>query len=145
MRTFALIALLLTAACGERPHETFATGSAALRSAAARQGWVPAWLPPTAEDVALQYDLDTNEQWLRFSLPEPERSKFVSQFGVVPESDIPKLKFRAAPDPNWWFESLIVQHPENDNGVHVDAYRSRDGLVFVDRMSPRVYVYSAGG
>lgn len=39
-----------------------------MRSDAARRGWIPAWLPPEATEVVVEYNLDTNFTAIRFRL-----------------------------------------------------------------------------
>jgi hypothetical protein len=141
---FPAIILLLLLGCGEDKHYSFATGAEAARSEHATRGWIPAWLPPAAKRVELQYNLDTNEQWLRFDLGERDRAVLASRFRALQENEIVNLSFRSAPQPHLWFESLIVQHPSNDNGIHANVYAGDGVLLFYDKYSSTSYAYLHG-
>lgn len=73
VRISVAIALLLLGACCER-METFENiypdYQAAIDAGGVKRGWVPSFLPSSAKDIREKHDLDTNQVWLRFSLPD---------------------------------------------------------------------------
>ena len=131
------------AACSERTEHRFPTGAAARASDASKRGWVPEWIPPAAKDVRLLCDLDTNEVWIRFELPEHERTALVSGLSAVPWESTGAVKIRSAGTP-WWFQGLIQDQPSNDGALNADMFRGPDRVVLLERTGPRVYAYVYG-
>ncbi|WP_462151791.1 hypothetical protein [Pseudoalteromonas xiamenensis] len=82
--TFSL-ALLGMSGCSEQIDKHYST----LQDAAVLKdkGWLPDWLPKDAEDIKLQYDLDSNQLFIRLQTqlahewfpPHCYRSEFIDQ------------------------------------------------------------------
>ena len=80
--------------CAEQIAHRFETGAAAHSSELAQGGWVPHWLPPSAREVRLQYDIDTNERWLRFEVDQSQRPTLVAGLQAVPWSETATMGIR---------------------------------------------------
>jgi hypothetical protein len=52
----------------EHPRVNYASYADAIRDGLDRRGWLPSWVPSSARDLQEVHDLDTNRQWLRFTL-----------------------------------------------------------------------------
>lgn len=53
----------------ENVVSTYPTYSDAIRDGAHDRGWLPPFVPPSAFAIREVHDLDTNRQWIRFSVP----------------------------------------------------------------------------
>lgn len=52
MRLLVFVAAILAlCACGEQPYRRYATAAEAIAAGERDTGWLPAWLPSSAEDV----------------------------------------------------------------------------------------------
>jgi hypothetical protein len=63
-----LFAGAIQLACSDRVTQTFANLDQARHQGMIARGWIPSWLPASANHITVSYDLDTNEVWLTFSL-----------------------------------------------------------------------------
>jgi hypothetical protein len=60
MRNMTITAILLTAAgCSDQMGETYATYADAQPAGAIERGWVPAFVPSSARNIADSHNLDT--------------------------------------------------------------------------------------
>jgi hypothetical protein len=71
-----LVAVLLagSSGCSEVMATSYVTYAEAERAGAVTRGWIPPFVPRSATDIREVHDLDTNEQWLRFSVPAGDTS-----------------------------------------------------------------------
>jgi hypothetical protein len=148
----ALCCLGLAGACSrdprEEPYAYYAKFSEALADGAIQRGWLPEWVPPSASEIHLQVNLDTNRQCLRFNLPSADLPSLRGEFAPMSQAEIEDLNAECDFDPGWWFEGLIQQQPANDAALYADLYRasvSRAGLqlvIAIDRTGSAVYVWT---
>ncbi len=83
VRIAALIALAASPlACRERVGGHFATYADAQRAELDVRGWLPHFVPSTATEIWEEHDLDTNEQWMRFTVPPNDTSVLVGGLSV---------------------------------------------------------------
>ena len=129
VRVSILATCLLFLACSEQLHHTYRNGVVALSSDEARRGWVPQWLPPQAADIRLQYDLDTNERWLRFTLPADERATLRRYLQPMSEKEIMGLRMRSPRSADWWFDGLIQQQPADDPALNAELFAGAGDVV----------------
>ena len=68
-----------------RSYETY---SGAVQDRAIERGWIPAYIPATAQDIVEVHNIDTNRQWIRFTVPESNAREMVLTLRPVdaPES-----------------------------------------------------------
>jgi hypothetical protein len=125
IRLVLCVVCVAMAACAEQPHHVYKNGQEALSGDEARDEWVPAWLPRNATDIHLQYDLDTNERWLRFILPTDERPEFLSHLLPMSASEVSSLRIRSPRSAGWWFDGIIDQEPANDGALNADWFRGQ--------------------
>ena len=145
-----VIILLLIAtnfACSEQLNHAYESGAIALSSNEARRGWVPDWLPRQAADIRLQYDLDTNERWLRFKLSAEERAKFAQHLQPMSEKEIIGLRIRRPRSADWWFDELIQQQPADDPALNAELFLGagelvpRRAMIAFERGTQETFVY----
>lgn len=88
MRNVTIAALLLSlVGCSEQIDERYATYADAQRAGAIRRGWIPAFVPASARDIADSHNLDTNRQILRFTIPPSQVGTMVSGLRPVSAED----------------------------------------------------------
>lgn len=90
--------ILLTAACREQSTGNYESYADAGSAGAVRQGWIPAYVPKSATQIAEVHDLDLNTQRLRFRAPTIALRSMTSgmqplDLKTLPRSDVrtPKL------------------------------------------------------
>jgi hypothetical protein len=132
----------------EQPYRHYATFAEAVAAGERDRGWLPAWMPSDATDLHIQGDLDTNAWWIRARLPASGVQSLHSHLVPVAVDSVRVRRPRRSGA--WWMESLIEQHPANDNGLHADLFRGagdpvpRTTVVAFDRASDAVYVWTSG-
>src|SRR4030095_237499 len=147
VRVSILAMCLLLHACSEQLHHTYKSGVIALSSDEARRGWVPEWLPRQASDIRLQYDLDTNERWLRFTLPADERARLTPYLQPMTEKEIMELRIRSPRSADWWFDALIQQQPADDPALNAELFAGagdvvpRRAVIAFERGTQETFVY----
>jgi hypothetical protein len=147
VRVSFLATCLLLLACSEQLHHTYKSGVVALSSDEARRGWVPEWLPRQAADIRLQYDLDTNERWLRFTLPADERARLTPYLQRMSEKEIMGLRMRRPRSADWWFDGLIQQQPADDPALNAELFAGagdvvpRRAVIAFERGTQETFVY----
>jgi len=141
MNRLVVLLLLVALGCAEQFEHRFETGVAALSSELGHNGWVPQWLPSAARNVRLQYDIDTNERWLRFEVDESQRPALVAGLQSVPWAEAGTVRIRRPRRASWWFEGLIQEQPANDGALNADVFRGADRVVLLDRTGPSVFAY----
>jgi hypothetical protein len=150
MRLFKVSILatcLLLLACSEQLNHAYESGAVALSSNEARRGWVPEWLPRQAADIRLQYDLDTNERWLRFKLSADERARLTQYLQPMSEKEIMGLRIRRPRSVDWWFDGLIQQEPADDPALNAELFAGagdvvpRRAVIALERGTQETFVY----
>lgn len=61
------------AGCDESPEVYYQTFEAVVTDGAVSRGWVPAWLPKSANEIHEKHDLDTNQSLLAFRFNASEK------------------------------------------------------------------------
>jgi hypothetical protein len=134
---------------GERPISEYSTLDDAMQAGAVARGWIPNGLPASARSLWEQHDLDTNQVFLRFELPEGDRCSLADGLRLreLSQDEIRRLDVPRPWSRTLWFEGLIQQAPANDAALNARVYVSQrndyPALVAVDRLSEAVYVWTA--
>jgi len=133
MRSMTITAILLSVAgCSDQMNETYATYADAQRAGAIARGWVPAFVPSSARDIADSHNLDTNRQTLQFTIPPPDISRMVARLSSVSAKDQ-----RAAAE-------LSKKHRFGaDAQTYIVCSKPLNGALAVDRQNGRS-VYDTG-
>lgn len=123
MKELAAIALFLSlGACREQIEESYATWSEAQSAGAVERGWIPSFVPETAQDIRDSHDLDTNAQRLEFT---------------IPLSDVPAMIVglrRVSADDNTAAAELSKELRFGEaSDTYVVCSRIRNGALVVDR------------
>ena len=80
--------VIVLSACSERFTEYYLTYDEALKKGAIQRGWIPEVIPKTATEIYEQHDLDTNQVWIRFSLPSIEKDKITTGLKKLTHDEI---------------------------------------------------------
>jgi hypothetical protein len=103
---------LLAAGCGSADvtDQNFASlADATQKGALGEGGWLPKFLPPSASEIKLRSNIDTNEVWVAFAWDGAERGALANQCRpVAANSDA--LPRRA---PSWWPDNLAAPGPND--------------------------------
>jgi hypothetical protein len=133
----SVIILLITAAC-ERVESVYPDARAAISAGEIERGWIPAFLPPSAKDIHVKYDLDTNEVWLRFSMDPSEVGSIENSCRRI-ETVEAVLPERAG---FWWPERLTE---EQGSALHQSGgythYRCENGGSIAIKRAGREVLY----
>ena len=145
-RSLVILLVASTMGCRERFYQSFGSGEAAHQSELAKQGWVPQWLPSEAVAVQVEHDIDTNERWLRFRLPNTSAAALKQNLEKLSDTEVINLRIRS-PKKTRWFESLIQQAPETDGSLNAAIFRGNgktvenSAILLFERTSEDVYAY----
>lgn len=118
----ALLAGVIVSGCGEDRRERFTLGAEALRSEVAKRGWVPAWLPASATNIDIRYNLDTNYIWLAFRLDELSAIALQRQLRPIDDHHVRELELRTPRGGDGWPEGVIQQQPANDGALNAKMF-----------------------
>jgi hypothetical protein len=143
---FTLLMLATLSACSNVYNAEYPTYAAAVQAGAVKSGWVPEMVPKTAIDLREQHDIDSNDVWLRFTLPSADKGQIFNNLKKLSDADIMKIKIRYPRKSDWWFEGLIQQSPANDNALNSDIYtfkchNEKNGYIAFERNSLKVYYW----
>ena len=148
LRGWPVLSTIVTvAACHmDQVHRHYATYREATEAGERTRGWLPDWVPPSAVDIHIQGDIDTNERWLRFdvvgSVADSLRQELVP---ISADAMRGRAPLRSS---GWWFEGLVRRHPANDVALNAELYRgnsrrvARSVMIAFDRASQHIYVWS---
>jgi len=138
-----LAALLITACgSGDVRDENFANLTDALQKGALHEGgWLPKFLPPSASDIKLRSNIDTNEIWVAFAWDGTERGALASQCQAIPATAglLPRRS------PSWWPTDLAISGPSNAVPSTTELLRCTDGgFVALRSGEKRGYYWHSG-
>lgn len=144
----SMLTLLRTLYPNERPISEYPTLDRAISAGAIARGWIPSQLPNSARSLWEQHDLDTNQVFLHFELPETDRARLVDGLRLR-ELNQDEIRSLGVPRP-WnrtsWFEALVQQAPANDTALNARIYVTQrtdyPAFVAMDRASEVVYVWT---
>ena len=108
---------------------------------------MPEWLPRQAADIRLQYDLDTNERWLRFKLSVDGRARLRQYLRPMSEKEIMGLRLPRPRSVDWWFDGLIQQQPADDPALNAELFAGdgdvvpRRAVIAFERETQQTFVY----
>jgi hypothetical protein len=141
--------VLVLAACREQPYRHYATAAEAVAAGERDGGRLPAWLPPTAEDVYLQADPENNRWWLRAKLSRTAADSLRAVLSPIAAESVAVVHPRGGS--SWWFQGLIEQQPANDGALYSEPFRGtgapvpRATIIVFDRGSPGIYAWTTLG
>lgn len=90
----------------ENMVSTLATYEEAEEASAVHRGWIPAFVPRSAGEIREVHNVDTNRQWLRFTVDEVEAQQMVSSLQPL---TLDKARPSSSRPPRWtgaWPEEL---------------------------------------
>jgi hypothetical protein len=131
----------------EQPSRLYGTQSEAVAAGEASRGWLPVWVPVAATELHIQGDLDTNERWLRFRLPDSVGHALRGHLLLVPDSALPRLAKQRPAGASWWFQNLIQTAPADDGALNAIVYQGAGPVVppgaylAFDQTSDLVYLW----
>ena len=88
MRNMTIATMTLSlAGCSDQMEHTYSSYADAQRAGAIERGWIPAFVPSSARDIADSHNLDTNRQTLQFTIPPSEIGMMVAGLRSVSAKD----------------------------------------------------------
>ena len=148
MRVGFVLVVVLVVGCYEKERAEYATYAEAERQGAVRRGWIPAYVPRSATDIAEAHDLDANTQRLRFRLPPSDLPALLAQLEPLPPgAPLPRALSAPALGGDWPL-ALTGHARTRDAGISV--YLARDAsaaarCVAVAHARATVYAWSCAG
>ena len=123
---------------------SYASRSDALQSGAIDRGWIPVWMPESAEDIREAHQLDTNRRWGLFNFAPGDGDRIRAALEAEPfplhgvECEMPARV-------EWW--PVVLRGPLDDNKIKsaaLESYRAKTDklLVVVNWKQGRVYYWS---
>jgi hypothetical protein len=125
VRTAILLVVVAMLAGCESRESRYPSVEAARADGAMQRGWIPEFLPASAHDIRLSYDLDSNEIWLRFGYAPDSLAGMLVAFQKEDPAitdDYPRMPRRG----RWRPESLTRENTTNSSATY-------DGVYWCDR------------
>ena len=72
---------------GEDVVSTYRDYAEAEQDGAVQRGWIPTFVPRSAREMLEVHNLDPNQQWIRFSLPEPDARAMARRMDQIAAPD----------------------------------------------------------
>lgn len=99
---FPLLCLVFTF-CGCKWFETRETYypnlDAAVKAGEVERGWIPLYVPKSATDIRIKYDIENNQTWLAFRSPTADLSSMWDSCKQITQSEI---SFPPKRPSSWW-------------------------------------------
>ena len=128
----ALACLVIAACSSDQRYEYFGNGIELQQSIQAQQGWIPDWLPATAKEIHIQYDIDTNCRWFRFKLDKKSQNAFIMNFQPLSPDEAKNIKVPAPRRAEWWFKELVKsQEYQKGRGIFIGGIFITLGLFLI--------------
>ena len=84
----ALLMLWVLGSCGESQSGNYANWDALNKAQLVEKGWVPSIVPRSATNIFESHDLDSNTQWVEFSVPRQGVIEMIRDLPIVPKMDV---------------------------------------------------------
>ena len=102
-----VLAAALAVACDERREARYASYRDAVVQGAVHRGWIPAYVPQSATEIAEVHNLDTNAQLLRFQAPPEALTAMTARLTPMPSRKAPPPpRYLAPPGGDLWRRDL---------------------------------------
>ncbi len=139
------VALFLVTGCAsarlfftDQQTYAYADYKAAQASDMIERGWIPEYLPESASDINLKYDIDTNEIMLTFQFDPAEMDDFLSQCAPA---DLTAADFPQQLSASWWPDDLQWADTAVPRYVF---YGCNSAYLAVDEAQNQVFFWSLG-
>lgn len=126
-------AVTLQLGCGETREEFFASMTNGRAQDLVERGWIPEDLPPSATDVRVRWNLDTNMVRGSVRVQRDELLALRLRLHPLGEDVIPPFWQKGAVTPSWWPREL--NPPKSVSELRADGWE-----VFTFPSSRRTYV-----
>ena len=123
----------------------YASYTDAIRDGAIARGWLPPFIPTTATVIREVHNIDTNEQWLSFSLPSQEVHTLSTMLTTISLDEARTSLYRVDSKVGDWPPELSTKKPgRQPKSEHLTTLRTVDGVygVAIDKRKNRIYVWS---
>ncbi len=147
-----LVLAVLGAGCNENLRTSYyPLYRDALGDGAKMRGWIPDIVPASATEIHEQHSTQTNSVWIRFRIPETERTMLREKLHKLTADEVRAADPVRPKDVDWWF-SGIAEDAAGSSGLHADVYCAGsqipdarcsvfDGVIAFDRESQLVYYW----
>jgi hypothetical protein len=115
------IAAVISSSCDrlERQEKSFSSLDEATEAGAVERGIVPSWIPQHATDLRVGHDLDTNERWLRFTVPDDVAPGWHEKCSPTSASRVLPVLAKLAEDVKWWPPDLYQSVKSGSEKIEV--------------------------
>jgi hypothetical protein len=122
MKRAILISLMLLAfAACETRQASYKDYKAAEEAGEITKGWIPAYLPKSAIDIRIKYDVENNGTWLTFHARVDDISSILNSCQPVSQSDV---NYPLRSPARWWPSTLIADARQGIGSY--EYYRCKD-------------------
>lgn len=135
--------LLIVSGCelSETREASYADYSAAEKAGEVKRGWIPAYIPKSAVNIRLKYDIENNQTWLTFHVSGDDLLWIQSSCERVSgsEMDYPRKS------PARWWPSGLINNVSQQQGGFYEYYRCQNkGMVAFDKNRKEFFYWSLG-
>jgi len=99
-----LLAALATCEWTDTRQASYADYKAAENAGEVARGWIPAYIPKSAVDIRIKYDIENNQTWLTFYTTSDDLSWIATSCKRVSHSEINYPRKSPA---RWWPSDLV--------------------------------------
>jgi hypothetical protein len=136
-----LAAVIGCSACRETFEHRYATRREAERAGAINGGWIPSWTPPSARDIALTYNIDTNYRLLTFTFDEYATAAFRQDCSSLERTRVVLPRWTPA---KWWPPELHGSSAASPGRFKFFACKDRGSprhFVGIDEAAKRAFMW----
>ena len=123
---------------------SYASRSEARESGAIDRGWIPTWLPESAQDIREAHGLDSNRRWGLFNFAPAEADRIRAALHAEPIS-LTGVRCEMPARVEWWPRILRGQLDQariKDGALEAYRTRSDNLVVVVNWKQGRAYYWS---
>ena len=125
-RLFALLMLSFLVSCDwlETSETYYKDYESAAKAGAISRGWIPTFVPSSAIEIRLKYDVENNRTWLYFRAKIGRDPSVLESCNVAAQS---KVTYPSTGPRGWWPAVLIADSRERK--TEYEYYICKDGEV----------------
>jgi len=138
VRLLVTLMALLSVSCDwiESKESHYADMKAAAEAGAISRGWIPAFVPESAMEIWLKYDVENNRTWLSFH-GMVDRPTILNACHGLTTKDV---SYPSSGPRGWWPDALTLASKEGK--AEFEYYTCKDGeTLAIDRIKAQVFLW----